>query len=246
MGTHHFTRRMLQLAVGSSLFATTTLLAQDRALVTWTGRVDKEVLITIRDTSVATGINGGAPASMVYFDVKDRMPRRDGSVRVELDYGRGDVDVVQQPSAANDYAAVIRIRDHSVGVDNYELRAFWNPSVGEDRYSTAAWSASVSAPAVAANTMHWSGSVDRELKVEWRGYSVQSINQSGETAREVHTRMGTALPAKDARVEILVREGRGDVSIVQQPSLSNGYTAIFKIRDPSSGFGHYDFDVVWR
>jgi hypothetical protein len=32
----------------------------------------------------------------------------------------------------------------------------------------------------------------------------------------------------------------------QQPKESNGYTAIFKVRDPMSGLGHYDFDVTWN
>jgi len=47
-------------------------------------------------------------------------------------------------------------------------------------------------------------------------------------------------------VELIVREGRGDVSITQQPNSSNGYTAIIRVRDPQTGFGHYDFDVNWR
>lgn len=246
MDTYRLTRRLLQAASGCSMLAATTVLAQDRQVVSWAGRVDKEVQITIRDTSISTSIIGGRPIATAYFDVKDRMPMRDGFVRVELDYGRGDVDVIQQPSAKNDYAAVIRIRDRSVGVDSYQLTAFWNPTNGEDRYSSAAASVRATAPDKPANTMHWTGSVDREMKVEWRGYSVQSHNQSGETAREVHSSVSNGLPGAESRVELRITEGRGDVSILQQPSSSNGYTAIFKIRDPQSGFGRYAFDVTWR
>jgi hypothetical protein len=243
---HCSARRLLHAAAGCSMLVATTMLAQDRSLVRWSGRVDKEVQITIRDTSVSTSINGGAPASLVYFDVKDRMPMRDGFVRIELEGGRGDVDVIQQPSAANGYSAVVRIRDKSAGADIYQLKAFWNPKNGEDRYSTAAASARANADAKPANTMHWSGTVDRELTVEWRGLEVKTRNQSGTEAREVHSSVTNGLPGADSRVELLVYEGRGDVSIIQQPNSSNGYTAIFKVRDPQSGAGHYDFDVTWR
>lgn len=246
MLTHLFARRLLQTTAGCSMLAASAVLAQDRPLLTWTGRVDKEVQITIRDTSVSTSIVGGAPVAVRYFDVKDRLPRLDGTVRVEIDYGRGDVDVIQQPSAKNDYAAVIRIRDKSTGKDNYQVKAFWNPKSGEDRYSTAAATARTNADVKPANTLHWSGSVDRELKIEWRGVDVQSRNQNGEAAREVHSSVSNGLPGSGVRVELSVREGRGDVSIIQQPSSSNGYTCILRIRDPQTGFGRYDFDVTWR
>jgi hypothetical protein len=246
MHTRRVTRWLLRTAAGCSMLVATTAHAQDRALITWSGRVDKEAQITIRDTTVSTSTVGGAPVVVTYFAVKDRMPSRDGFVRVALDYGRGDVDVIQQPSAKNDYAAIIRIRDHSAGKDNYQLRAFWNPKNGEDRYSTAAASARANGAVVPANTMHWTGTVDREMKVEWRGYNVRSRNQSGGAARAVHSSVSNGLPDSNALVELLVHEGRGDVSIIQQPSSSNGYTAIFKVSDPQSGYGHYDFDVTWR
>jgi len=246
MITARATRRLLHVVAGCSMLAAIPLLAQDRALLKWTGRVDKEVQITIRDTTISTSLVGGQPQAMTYFDVKDRLPRREGFVRVELEYGRGDVDIVQQPTAKNDYAAIIRIRDQSAGADTYQVRAFWNPKNGEDRYSSAAGRVRAAADALPANTMHWTGTVDRELMVEWRGMNVKSNNKSGEAAREVHSAVSNALPAADARVELLVREGRGDVNVVQQPTSSNGYTAIFRIRDPQSGAGHYDFDVSWR
>jgi hypothetical protein len=246
MVTYLFARRLLQTAAGCSMLAATTVLAQDRLLLTWTGRVDKEVQITIRDTSISTSIVGGVPVAVRYFDVKDRLPRRDGTVRVEVDYGRGDVDVIQQPSAKNDYAAIIRIRDKSTGKDNYQVRAFWNPKSGEDRYSAAAATVRANAEAKPANTLHWTGTVDRELKIEWRGSDVRSQAVNGEAAREVHSSVSNALPESEVRVELSVRVGRGDVSIIQQPNSSNGYTCILRIRDPQSGFGHYEFDVTWR
>jgi hypothetical protein len=245
MFTRHRTQRLFQIAAAASLFVAADLVAQDRPLLTWSGRVDKEAQITIRDTTISTSIIGGLPVVTSYFAVKDRLPQRDGTVRVEIESGRGDVDVIQQPSAANQFAAVIRIRDHSVGVDTYTLKAFWNPNRGEDRYSSAA-AVRANADATPANTMRWTGTVDRDLTIEWRGYDVMSKNGSGEAAREVHSSVSNALPSSNSRVELSIREGRGDVSVLQQPTSANGYTAILRIRDPQTGMGRYNFDLTWR
>lgn len=239
------TRHVLFVAA-CSVLAASSAAAQDRVLLKWTGRVDKEVQITIRDTTISTSIVGGQPVKMTYFDVKDRLPKRDGTVRVELNAGRGDVDVLQQPSAGNDYASIIRIRDKDTGVHSFDITVYWNPQRGEDRYGDAAAVARANAGTKPINTLHWTGSVDRQATIEWRGADVRTRTPTGETAREVHSGVTDGLPGREARVELVVREGRGDVSITQQPSSANGYTAIFRVRDPQTGFGHYDFDVNWR
>ena len=239
-------QRLLQLAIGLSLVSASALGAQDRALLVWSGRVDKEVQLTLRDSTVTSSIVGGAPVVTKYLDIKDRVPRRAGFVRVELDAGRGDVDVIQQPTAANDFAAVIRIRDASVGVDTYQLKAFWNPKNGEDRWSPAANTVRANAATLPANTMHWIGSVDREANIEWRGMDVRTRTLNGAESREVHSDVSNGLPMSAARVELSVREGRGDITITQQPTSANGYTVIFRVRDPQTGFGHYTFDATWR
>lgn len=240
------TRHALLAAAACSVLAASTAVAQDRVLLKWTGRVDKEVQITIRDTTISTSIVGGQPVKMTYFDVKDRLPKRDGTVRVELNAGRGDVDVLQQPSAGNDYAAIIRIRDKDMGVHSFDVTVFWNPKRGEDRYGDAAAIARAKEGAKPVNTMHWSGSVDDRVMIEWRGADVKTRTARGETAREVHSSVTDGLPERAVRVELIVREGRGKVTVAQQPTSANGYTAIFQVRDPKKGFSHYDFDVNWR
>ena len=51
-------------------------------------------------------------------------------MRVQAVDGRGDVSVVQQPSAYNNYTTIVRVRDRSSGSDRYRLNAYW-----ESRYS---------------------------------------------------------------------------------------------------------------
>ena len=212
-------RQSLVAAAFCSVLAASTALAQDRVLVAWTGKVDKEVQVNIRDTSISTSIVGGRPVKLAYFNISDRLPRSAGTVRVELNAERGDVDVVQQPSASNVHAAVLRIRDKRKDV--YQITAFWNPQRGEDYQCTAAASAHAAEGTKAINTMHWIGSVDGQMKTVWRGSDEMTRTQIGGTAR-------------------------GNVSITQQPSSSTPYTASFSVRDPQTGVGHYDFDVNWR
>ncbi len=95
---------------------------RDRALFTWTGRVDREVLIVVRGRDVSTrGFDAGLPNRT---RVNSALPRTNANVVVEMNDGRGDVDVIEQPSARNGYQAVLRVRDPRAGADNYRLTAY--------------------------------------------------------------------------------------------------------------------------
>ena len=48
--------------------------------------------------------------------------------------GRGDVDVIQQPSAQNNYTTIVRIQDPRSGSDNYRLAAYWQAYSNGDVY----------------------------------------------------------------------------------------------------------------
>jgi hypothetical protein len=54
-----------------------------------------------------------------------QLPRQDGWVVVQVLNGRGNVDVIQQPSAQNGYTATVRIQDPASGAADYRLVAFW-------------------------------------------------------------------------------------------------------------------------
>lgn len=94
----------------------------DRALFTWTGRVDREVLIVVRGREVRTrGFDAALPNRT---RVSAALPQSSANVVVEVNDGRGDVDVIEQPSARNGYQAVLRVRDPRAGADNYRLTAY--------------------------------------------------------------------------------------------------------------------------
>jgi hypothetical protein len=105
--------------------ATSPLSAQQRHLFEWRGQVDREVRITMRGRDVWTRDIGDDDYRRHREQVVGTLPRQDGEVVVRLENGRGDVEVIQQPSARNGYTAIVRIRDPRGGADQYRLSAFW-------------------------------------------------------------------------------------------------------------------------
>lgn len=99
---------------------------QPRTLFTWVGDVDREVLLVMRGDDVS--LRSRERVERDRTRVERALPRRDGDVVVRVQNGRGDVDVVQQPSARNDYTTVVRIRDAQPGDDRYRIVAAWRPS----------------------------------------------------------------------------------------------------------------------
>jgi hypothetical protein len=127
-------RQILSIAlpVVAIAMAAPSLGAQGRPLFQWAGRVDREVRITMRDRELWTDASSSNDRGRFRSDVDAPLPRRDGQVRVRIESGRGDVDVVQQPSSRNGYTTIVRIQDRSGGADRYRLSAYWMPS-GNDR-----------------------------------------------------------------------------------------------------------------
>ena len=121
------TLKILPLSVVALAASASSLFAQGRPLFEWSGRVDREVRILMHGRDARTQTGARTPVLRSRVDVSTALPQRDGRVSVRVQDGRGDVDVVQQPSARNDYTAIVRIRDRSNGVDNYRLTAYWMP-----------------------------------------------------------------------------------------------------------------------
>lgn len=93
--------------------------------VYWRGRVDDRVHLKIRanfgDTITISGSNMG-PGS---YNFTSWLPERNVEVSATKKKGRGRVTVIQQPSRANNYTAVIEVYDDDAGSKDYELDIFW-------------------------------------------------------------------------------------------------------------------------
>ena len=125
----------LPLSVAALAVSASSLFAQGRPLFDWSGRVDREVRIVMHGRDARTQTAERTPFERSRLNVAAALPQHDGRVTVRVEDGRGDVDVVQQPSARNDYTAIVRIRDRSSGVDNYRVTAYWAP----DEYGNGTW-----------------------------------------------------------------------------------------------------------
>jgi hypothetical protein len=277
-------RRFLAIALPLAALAApaSSLLAQGRQLFNWSGRVDREVQISMRGREMWTSAGSLSDRVRGRSDVDSPLPRQDGEVRVRVEDGRGDVDVIQQPTSRNDYTTVVRVRDRSGGSDRYRITAYWTPwndrgygsnggrdtrggyggyggygrGRGDDRgqygdreedrggyYGRGGNGGGNGAVSLA----HWSGQVDGELEIRMRGEQVTYNTVSGNAPHDVRldgSRSG--MPQREATVRIANAQGRGNITVVQQPSAYNGYTTIVRVRDPQSGYGYYDFDLVWR
>lgn len=102
-----------------------TIEPYQRGKITWRGRVDQTVNISIAGNDVDTQDISTGRLSNVNFNINGYLARRVGTVSVRKLRGRGTVRVVEQPNENNDYTAVIQVFDPDRGDDDYELEVSW-------------------------------------------------------------------------------------------------------------------------
>jgi hypothetical protein len=91
----------------------------------WSGEVDDTATIRIRQRDVRTNANRNG-ISNARYDVNGRLPQVPVRVSLNREAGRGDIRIVEQPSARNNYTAVIRIKDNQAGKGRYAFNLQWN------------------------------------------------------------------------------------------------------------------------
>jgi hypothetical protein len=93
--------------------------------MTWRGRVDDDVRITIRGGTADVETIGGT----AYYDGQPNftasLPPRRVTVRLTSKRGRGEIYIEQQPSRENNFAVVVRIKDPKGGASDYEFELQW-------------------------------------------------------------------------------------------------------------------------
>ena len=229
----------------------------ERRLFVWRGKVDDGMRIYVRGDNVQSRSTNGAIVrnrGRVFED--NALPRREGVVRVQLLEGRGRVFVVQQPNRSNDYTAILQVRDVQRGADQYRIAAFFDPDDSRwgDRGGVwgrdsngGVWGDSNGDVGYGDRVLHWSGNVDGDLRISlWRGQVNYDV-VSGERPQNVRSNIGgRQMTQRTGQLTVSLRQGRGIVTVVEQPSSYNNYTAVVRVLDSQSGYGFYDFDLVWR
>lgn len=127
-----FRRTLIAAPTALGLLATfasaAAALPPARTLFTWTGRVDREVILVVRGRHVETRASGLDASFAPRLEVRDDLPRQVGALEVHKANGRGDVEMLQQPSARNDYTAMLRVWDSRSGSDDYRVVVTWQPT----------------------------------------------------------------------------------------------------------------------
>lgn len=93
--------------------------------MTWKGRVDDDVRITIRGGTADVETIGGTPYYNGQPSFSASLPPRRVNVRLTSKRGRGDIYIEQQPSRENNFACVVRIKDPKGGASDYEFELTW-------------------------------------------------------------------------------------------------------------------------
>jgi hypothetical protein len=240
------------LSIALLAVAAPALSAQER-LFEWRGRVDREVRLVMRGDDVWTRGVSGRDARNARARVARSLPSRAGQVRVQLLDGRGDVAVIQQPTSQNNYTAIVRIYDRSGGADRYRLAAYWQP-VGTGRWGDRTrddddgrWDRDgrYGGRDGTDGMLRWRGAVDDEVEIRIQGRNFDTRTLSGNGTRDVRASISGRALRREQQVSVRERQGRGTVTVVQQPSQWNNYTAVVRIRDRQGGFGYYDIEVIW-
>ncbi len=240
----------------------------DLPLFSWSGTVDREVFIVMRGRDVDTrGRDEDLPSRV---RVARALPRGHGELRVNVEEGRGNVGVIEQPSARNGYQAVIRIQDTRGGADRYRLAVYWEGNGRRDRDDD--WgrddrnrdrdrddrgrnerderdrggNGGYNPNGPDRGALQWRGRVDDVVEIRVQGRRVDYITRRGAQVTDVRADIdGAGLPRRAVDVVTFSRTGRGEVQVVQQPNARNNFTAVIRVHDPRGGSSIYDFSARW-
>ena len=95
--------------------------------------------------------------------------------------------------------------------------------------------------------LHWSDNVDDELDIRIQNGQVNYRTVRGAQPTSIRADAGNLnMTRNGGTLNVVQNQGRGSVSVIQQPSQWNGYTTVIRIKDPQGGYGFYDFNLIWQ
>ena len=199
--------------------------------VTWRGRVDGRTNLIIEGSKLTTDAVTGRKLGNGRADWNGELPRREVNVIIRKTDGRGSARVIQQPRRANGFTTIVAVDDRRRGSDNYQIKVSWRPSNRQEAYSKG--------------KVVWRGRVDQTGQVTIAGEDVFSEAISGRALTNVRFDIDGYLARRRGTVSIKKLDGRGTVTILEQPSQNNDYSAVIKVFDPKGSDDYYEFEVTW-
>jgi hypothetical protein len=231
---------LLLSLIGSPIFARPSSIQRSGngiASFRWEGEVDGTSFVRIRGRQVQSRSESGLPIQNQQFDFTDPLPGTPVQVVLAEVQGRGRVNLVQQPRPENNFTAVVRIDDSKGGKSPYSFILRWYDVTRRDREGSSE---------ERSEEVSWSGRVDGESIIRFRGDQVRYENLSGQGVARDRYRFSSPLPPRSVSVSLIGTEGRGEVTLVEQPSRDNDHSAAVRIRDDKGGGGNYAFTLTWN
>jgi hypothetical protein len=93
--------------------------------INWQGTIDDEVHLIIHASAVQTKTISGKEYNDGIFNFTSPLPEENVQVFVNKKDGRGTIKILQQPSADNNFTAIIQILDKNGGAREYNLEIYW-------------------------------------------------------------------------------------------------------------------------
>jgi len=234
----------------------------------WRGQVDGVDEILIRGGSVRIRHLEAKPIQRQEHRFTAPLPEWDVDLDLDKIEGRGDVELIEEPSSWNDYTAVVRVDDSDkVGDGYYEFELTWNERDDwgdwedrEDRSDRDPWDDDdddadawerdgdedwSSDRDGEGGAFRWEGRVDISAEIRIRGGDHEVSDAGGRATQELRSRFTADLPEAEVTVSLRQLDGRGRVELIQTPSAENDYTAVVRIEDSDSGDDTYEFELTW-
>jgi len=144
--------------------------------------------------------------------------------------------VIQQPDRSNDFTAIVQISDPRSGADNYRVDVSWEGRGGggrgrDEQYQTG--------------RVVWRGRVDQTANITINGGNVETQTVEGSPVNGTDFNISGRLAYRPGTVNVRKIRGRGSVTIVQQPSSQNDFTAVIQVVDPNGGADNYEVEISW-
>jgi hypothetical protein len=92
----------------------------------------------------------------------------------------------------------------------------------------------------------WRATVDDKVQLVIKSDTIEERTISGQTNPDGVFSFTTSLPDSPVTVGVNKKKGRGKVSVIQQPSAANDFTAIVEIYDDGGGAREYQLDIFWK
>ncbi len=206
----------------------------------WAGRVDEVATISCRARVCTSTAEQGAPVADERFKFSRPLAEREVEVRLEDTEGRGEIHLIEQPRRENSYTARVEIRDPQPGAGEYSFSLVWSRATSRELKESAAM------PDAKGRGLLWTGQVSGRVRVTLKGGASFSEALEGASLKGQHADIFRPLAERaDLMPEIKKLRGRGQVSIVEPPSLKNNYSLIFEIDDSGPGADDYEIELDW-